>query len=78
MGYPDPSRRRFLIDTLSAWLREQIGDERNSVDYDLAFGVEARFGEDLMAPELRQNRTATLIVRINGGARHTQTLADLE
>lgn len=71
----DSTQRSFLIESLSAWLREKIGDERNRVDFELASGVEAAFGDDLMQPELAQNGTATLTVRINGGARHTQELA---
>ena len=71
----DARQRSFLIDSLSVWLREKIGDEHNRVEFELASGVEAAFGDDLMHPELAQNGTATLTVRINGGARHTQELA---
>ncbi len=74
MGHLDAKRRQFLIESLSAWLREKIGDERNAVEFELASGVEAAFGDDLMEPELAQNGTATLTIRINGGARHTQEL----
>ncbi len=70
------SQRRFLIESLSSWLREKIGDEANEVDFEMSAGVEAQFGDDLMQPQLAQNGTATLTVRINGGARHTQALAD--
>ncbi len=72
------TQRHFIIESLSAWLRDKIADERNQVDFELASGVAAIFGDNLMQPELAQNGTATLTVRINGGARHTQALEDGE
>ncbi len=68
------TQRRFLVESLSAWLREKIGDERNEVAFELVNGVQAGFGDDLMEPDLEYNGTATLTVRINGGAQHTQEL----
>ncbi len=78
MSHLDPERRDFLIESLSAWLRETIGDATNDVDFELLTGVVAEYGEDLMKPDLAKNGTATLTVRINGGARHTRDLAVLD
>ncbi len=69
-----PAQRRSLIDALATWLNQKIGDERNNVEVDIATGVTADFAEDLLSPELAQNGTATLTIRINGGARHEQAL----
>lgn len=76
MAHLDKSQRQFLIESLTAWLQDKIGDERNEVEFQLANGVSATFTDNLMQPDLAQNGTATLTVRINGGAQHTQALSD--
>ncbi len=67
-----PAQRRSLIDGLATWLNEKIRDERNHVEIEILTGVTADFAEDLLSPRLDQNGTATLTVRINGGARHAE------
>ncbi len=72
MAEMTPAERQSLADALTKWLSEKIRDERNDVECELLAGVRADFTEDLLEPELSQNGTATLTIRINGGARHTQ------
>ncbi len=67
-----PAQRRSLIEGLATWLNQKIRDERNQVEVEILSGVTADFAEDLVTPRLSQNETATLTVRINGGARHAQ------
>ncbi len=69
-----PAERQSLSESLARWLREKIHDERNDVEYELLTGVTADFTEDLLEPQIAQNGTATLTIRINGGARHAQVV----
>ncbi len=69
-----PVERQSLAESLTRWLREKIHDERNDVEYELLAGVTADFTEDLLEPQIAQNGTATLTIRINGGARHAQVI----
>ncbi len=69
---PMDAERQLLVDTLSAWIRENVGDERNQVELQLLNGVEADYRDDLVEPSVGRNGTVTLTIRINGGARHTQ------
>lgn len=78
MANLDATQRQVLIESLTGWLREKLGDEHNAVDFELVNGTQATFGADLTHPSLDQNGSATLTVRINGGAHDTQAFDDEE
>ncbi len=67
-----PAERQALAAALTRWLHEKIHDQANEVVYELNAGITADYTEDLLEPQITQNGTATLTVRINGGARHNQ------
>ncbi len=67
-----PAQRGSLIEGLATWLNDKIRDERNHVEVEIVSGVTADFAQDLLSPRVSQNETATLTVRINGGARNAQ------
>ncbi len=67
-----PAERQALAASLTRWLHQKIRDQGNDVEYELSAGVTADYTEDLLEPQVSQNGSATLTVRINGGARHNQ------
>ncbi len=68
----DAAQRQIIIDSLAAWLQENLGNVANDVRFQVLHGVEANYRDDLLEPRLATNGTATLTVLINGGARNTQ------
>ncbi len=67
-----PAERQALAAALTTWLHDKIRDQANEVVYELNTGITADYTEDLVEPQIAQNGSATLTVRINGGARHNQ------
>lgn len=76
MANLSPAHREMLITTFSQWLRDKVGDPSNDVEFEIHNGTAVTYGDDLTQPALDQNGSATLTIRINGGAHHTQHLSD--
>lgn len=70
------AQRRMISERLTQWIHEQICDERNDVEFSVDQGMHLAFGDDLENARPRPNGSATLTVRINGGARNTEGFTD--
>lgn len=71
MARLSPAERRLVVEQLSGWLRQVVEGEDNDVDFHIERGMERASADDLESMKIRPNGTATLVVRINGGARET-------
>ncbi len=76
MGGLSGAQRRVLAEQLVAWVRERVQDEGNEVDFTVENGIDLLVADDLESARPVPNGSATLVVRINGGARHTSALED--
>ncbi len=76
MGGLSRAQRRVLAEQLAAWVRERVQDEANEVDFTVENGIDLLVGDDLESARPVPNGSATLVVRINGGARQTRGLGD--
>ncbi len=66
------AQRRLVADQLAAWIRARVEDEGNDVDFAVENGMHLVVEDDLESWRPTPNGSATLVVRINGGARHTE------
>ncbi len=69
-------QRRLLAEQLAAWLHEWIEVETSDVEFTVESGFRVAVADDLASAYREPNGTATLVIRINGGARDTGDLAD--
>ncbi len=69
------AQRRALAEQLAAWMRERVQDESTDVEFTVEHGFHVEVGDDLESAHPRPNGTATLVLRINGGAQNTGDLA---
>lgn len=67
---------RALAQQLAGWLEMMLSDERNDVEFSIRNGMHAVIADDLASTRPAPNRSATLVVHINGGARHTAGFED--
>lgn len=65
------AQRRLVAEQLTAWIRDRIEDQANDVDFAVETGMHLAVEDDLESTRPAPNGSATLVVRINGGARHT-------
>ncbi len=70
------AQRRLVAEQLTAWIRERIEDEANDVDFAVETGMHLAVEDDLESARPAPNGSATLVVRINGGARRTRGMGD--
>ncbi len=70
------AQRRVVAEQLAAWIRERVEDESNDVDFAVENGIHLMLEDDLETTRPVPNGSATLVVRINGGARHTRGIED--
>ncbi len=69
-------QRRLLAEQLAEWIHERVEDAANDVDFSVENGIHLLLADDLESARPVPNGSATLVVRINGGARHTRGLGD--
>ncbi len=70
------AQRRLLAEQLAQWIHERVEDERNDVEFALEHGIHLAIADDLESSWPAPNGSATLVVRINGGARQTRDTGD--
>ena len=70
------TQRRIVIEQLTAWIEEVVGDESNDVDFAVENGMHLALAADLETTRPIPNGSATLVVRVNGGARQTRGVGD--
>ncbi len=70
------AQRRLVAEQLAAWIHERIEDEDNDVAFTVENGIHLAVADDLESLRPSPNGSATLVVRINGGARHTRGFGD--
>ncbi len=70
------TQRRLLAEQLAAWIHDRVEDGSNDVDFTVENGIHVALADDLESARPVPNGSATLVVRINGGARHTHGVAD--
>ncbi len=68
------SQRRLVAEQLAAWMRERIEDESTDVEFTVENGFHVEMADDLESAHPEPNGTATLVIRINGGAQNTGDL----
>jgi len=61
-----------VAEQLAAWIHERIEDAANEVDFAVENGIHVAVEDDLESLRPSPNGSATLVVRINGGAHHTR------
>ena len=66
-----PEQRRLAADALCAQVRDWLMDPATSFEVSVERGMYVRANVTTGVDELRPNGTATLVLRINGGAHHT-------
>ncbi len=70
------TQRRLLAEQLAAWIHDRVEDGANDVAFTVETGIHLLMADDLESARPVPNGSATLVVRINGGARHTQGIGD--
>ena len=68
-SYRTPQERENLVARLMARLQEFTLDERNEIDASFDWGVDVGTGPDGLETTMERNRTVTILVLVNGGAR---------
>ena len=66
-----PEQRRQTADVLCAQIRAWLEDPRTTFDLSVRRGLDSRTNAVSGDPELHPNGTATVVLQINGGARHS-------